>query len=109
MSYWCDRGCGGTERAIPEFRRHFSGKAQKDRAVILVDALGRLQPAKAVELLEVLKLFLDCDKSVFVLAINYAVVSQGIKQKYGDSLGNDKGRSFFDKIIQVLFKMPGAH
>lgn len=85
-------------------------KEQKaDRVVFFVDDLDRLEPARAVELLEVLKLFLDCDKCVFLLAIDYSVVSQGIRQKYGESLGVDKGRSFFDKIIQLPFKMPVAH
>lgn len=77
--------------------------------VIFVDDLDRLQPARAVELLEVLKLFLDCDHCVFLLAIDYEVVCQGVRQKYGEMLGSDKGRSFFDKIIQVPFKMPVAH
>ena len=79
-----------------------------DRLVIFVDDLDRLHPGKAVELLEVLKLFLDCEKCVFVLAIDYAVVSQGVKQKYGELIGEEKGKSFFDKIIQVPFKMPVA-
>lgn len=79
-----------------------------DRVVIFIDDLDRLHPGKAVELLEVLKLFLDCDNCVFVLAIDYAVVSQGVKQKYGELIGEEKGKSFFDKIIQVPFKMPVA-
>lgn len=83
-------------------------QAGKDRLVIFIDDLDRLHPGKAVELLEVLKLFLDCDNCVFVLAIDYAVVSQGVKQKYGELIGEEKGRSFFDKIIQVPFKMPVA-
>lgn len=82
--------------------------AGKDRLVIFIDDLDRLHPGKAVELLEVLKLFLECDKCVFVLAIDYAVVSQGVKQKYGELIGEEKGKSFFDKIIQVPFKMPVA-
>lgn len=81
----------------------------KDRVVIFIDDLDRLNPVKAVELLEVLKVFLDCEKCVFVLAIDYAVVSSGVKEKYGDLIGNDKGKQFFDKIIQVPFKMPVAH
>lgn len=80
----------------------------KNRVVIFIDDLDRLHPGKAVELLEVLKLFLDCDNCVFVLAIDYAVVSQGVKQKYGELIGEEKGKSFFDKIIQVPFKMPVA-
>lgn len=80
----------------------------KEKAVIFIDDLDRLQPAKAVELLEVLKVFLDCEKCVFVLAVDYSVVTQGIKQKIGDSVDEEKGKSFFDKIIQLPFKMPVA-
>lgn len=81
---------------------------QQKRVVFFVDDLDRLNPGKAVELLEVLKLFMDCEGCVFVLAIDYNVVSKGVKEKYGDMLGEEKGRSFFDKIIQVPFKMPVA-
>ena len=94
-----------------QFQTAVNNKIQqsgKDRLVIFIDDLDRLYPGKAVELLEVLKLFLDCDNCVFVLAIDYAVVSQGVKQKYGELIGEEKGKSFFDKIIQVPFKMPVA-
>ena len=84
------------------------GKSSKDRLVFFIDDLDRLNTGKAVEVLEILKLFLDCDKCVFVLAIDYSVVSQGVKVMYGDSIDDSKGRSFFDKIIQVPFKMPTA-
>lgn len=102
-------------QAINELKEQFqtavNNKIQqsgKDRLVIFIDDLDRLHPGKAVELLEVLKLFLDCDNCVFVLAIDYAVVSQGVKQKYGELIGEEKGKSFFDKIIQVPFKMSVA-
>lgn len=81
----------------------------KERIVIFVDDLDRLQPIRAVELLEILKLFLDCDSCVYVLAIDYEVTSQGITEKYHETLNWQKGRKFFDKIIQVPFKMPVAH
>lgn len=80
----------------------------KQRVVIFVDDLDRLQPSRAVELLEVLKLFLDCQHCVFVLAVDYEVVTLGIRQKYGAEVTAEKGRSFFDKIIQLPFKMPVA-
>ncbi len=79
-----------------------------DRVVIFIDDLDRLQPSKAVELLETLKLFLDCEGCVYVLAIDYEVVTQGVKQKFGTMINEEKGRSFFDKIIQLPFKMPVA-
>ena len=77
-----------------------------DRVVIFVDDLDRLAPGKAVELLEVMKNFLDCENCVFVLAIDYGVVVRGVREKYGSDFDEEKGRSFFDKIIQVPFKMP---
>jgi hypothetical protein len=43
-----------------------------------------------------------------VLAIDYNVVVSGVKSKYGADFDENKGRSFFDKIIQVPFKMPVA-
>lgn len=89
--------------------KKLSASSGKDRVVIFIDDLDRLNPGKAVELLEVLKVFLDCENCVFVLAIDYSVVSQGVKEKYGNLIGEDKGKSFFDKIIQVPFKMPVAH
>ena len=105
-----------TAKAINNLKEQFQ-KAVNDmvngqkRIAIFIDDLDRLQPVKAVELLEVLKLFLDCENCVFILAIDYDVVSKGVKQKYsvnGETLGEDKGRNFFDKIIQVPFKMPVA-
>lgn len=96
-------------------------REHKDRVVNFVDDLDRLVPAKAVELLEVLKLFLDCKQCVFVLAIDYEVVIRGAIEKYGfasytsDKIDDkernreyEKGKSFFDKIIQVPFKVPVA-
>lgn len=96
-------------------------REHKDRVVIFVDDLDRLVPSKAVELLEVLKLFLDCKQCVFVLAIDYEVVIRGAIEKYGfasytsDKIDDkernreyEKGKSFFDKIIQVPFKVPVA-
>ncbi len=83
-------------------------KEHRDRVVVFVDDLDRLQPIKAVELLEVLKLFLDCENCIFILAVDYEVVTLGIKQKFGEDVSDVKGKSFFDKIIQLPFKMPVA-
>lgn len=76
------------------------------KVVFLVDDLDRLQPGKAIEILEMLKNFLDVEGCVFVLAIDYQIVEQGTRDKYGDILDSDKARKFFDKIIQVPFNIP---
>ncbi len=83
-------------------------KNGEKRVVIFVDDLDRLQPIHAIELLEVLKIFVDCENCIFVLAIDTSVVFQGIKAKYGD-ISSEKAQSFFDKIIQLPFNMPTAN
>ncbi len=80
-----------------------------EKIVIFIDDLDRLFPQKAIEFLEILKLFLDCKNCVFVLAIDYNVVLRGTKSKYGDDLDNEKGKAFFEKIIQVPFTVPVAN
>ena len=100
-------------KAIDEMKQQFREtvekkllKEQKNRIVIFVDDLDRLSPEVAVELLEVLKLFVDVENCVYVLAVDYEVVSQGIRKKFGDVVTKEKGKSFFDKIIQLPFRMP---
>lgn len=76
------------------------------RIVVFIDDLDRLLPEKAVEFLEVFKLFLDIKGCVYVLACDYHVISQGLKKKFGVGTNELKGKSFFDKIIQLPFTMP---
>lgn len=99
--------------SLKEFKNKFQevvnqvkNEKNVDRIVIFIDDLDRLVPARAVELLEVLKLFLDCEGCVFVLAIDYNVVVRGVRNKYGNDLDAEKGNAFFEKIIQVPFTVP---
>lgn len=106
-------------KAVEDLKRQFDKIIQEalerdkaDRFVIFIDDLDRLDPKKAVELLEVLKLFLDSERCVFVLAIDYDVVVRGVQAKYGAETDREfmkqNGQKFFDKIIQVPFRMPTA-
>jgi len=76
------------------------------KVVIMIDDLDRIKPVKALELLEVIKVFLDAPKCVFVLAVDYSVIERGAEQKLGKNLREFYGKSYFDKIIQVPFNMP---
>ena len=77
-----------------------------ERVVVFIDDIDRLVPAKAIELLEALKIFLDIDRCVYIIACDYSVVVTGLKGKFGVDEDALQGKSFFDKIIQVPFKMP---
>ncbi|MCC7256722.1 MAG: hypothetical protein IT467_12410 [Dokdonella sp.] len=83
-----------------------SEKEGVDRFVVFIDDIDRLVPERAVDLLEAMKVFLDLDSCVFVLACDYQVVSRGLRSKFGADSSDLKGRHFFDKIIQLPFSMP---
>lgn len=86
--------------------RDYCQKSGDDRVVIIIDDLDRVDPERAVEVMEALKVFFDCPQCVFILAIDFDVVARGVREKYGQDIEQDKARSFFDKIIQVPFRMP---
>lgn len=79
-----------------------------ERFVIMIDDLDRLPPGRAVEVMEALKIFLDVQRCVYVLAIDFDVVKEGVRHKFGDQFDERKAVAFFDKIIQVPFHMPLA-
>lgn len=89
-----------------ERKKRNLSKESEGRFIVFIDDLDRLEPKKAVELLEVLKVFMDCQNVVFILAIDYEVVVRGVADKYGTDF--ERGRQFFDKIIQLPYKMPIA-
>lgn len=82
----------------------------RKRIVFFIDDLDRLKPAKAVELLEVTKIFLDMKQCVFIFACDFEIIKRGVKGKFGLKDSELAGRSFFDKIFQLSFNMPvGAY
>jgi Cdc6-like AAA superfamily ATPase len=58
-------------------------KGERDRLVVMIDDLDRVSPIRALELLEAIKNFLHVDRCVFVLAVDYEVIQQGVLQRSG--------------------------
>jgi predicted transport protein len=81
---------------------------ERDRLVIMIDDLDRIKPVRALEFLEAIKNFLDVEKCVFVMAVDYSVIQTGMIEKLGRSAQELQGKSYFDKIIQVPFTMPSG-
>lgn len=79
---------------------------QEGRVVIFVDDLDRIPPVQAVTLLETIKIFLNVQNVVFILALDYEVVERGLQEKFGLGRHELGGRSFFDKLIQLPFSIP---
>ena len=79
------------------------------KVVFFIDDLDRVKPSEAVEVIEALKnVFDDIPHCVFVLAIDYEVIKKGLKTRYDTQDADREFRSFFDKMIQVPFRMPTA-
>ncbi|WP_169925838.1 KAP family P-loop NTPase fold protein [Serinibacter salmoneus] len=99
-----------TASSLLSMREAFAAdvKATERRVLIFIDDLDRLRPARAVEVMEAIKLFLDVEECVFVLAIDTEVVYAGVQEKYGSDFKQEKAQAFFDKIIQVPFQLPVA-
>lgn len=91
---------------VKEIRKSETNPISK--VVVYVDDLDRIVPENAVQILELLKNIFDIEGCVFILAIDYTVVVQGLETKFGkkNSENEYQFRAFFDKIIQLPFTMP---
>ena len=87
-----------------------SEKNTTEKVVFFIDDLDRIKPSVAVDVIEALKnVFDEIPHCVFILAIDYEVIKKGLKERYGDEQDADREfKSFFDKMIQVPFRMPTA-
>ena len=81
-----------------------------DRIVIFIDDLDRCLPAKALEVLESMKVFFDTAGIVFVVGLDRTVVEQAVRAKFGlaATAGSSSVQSveYIKKIFQVPFALP---
>lgn len=76
----------------------------KQKIFVFIDDLDRCLPDNTVKLLESLKNFLNQKNTIFVIAIDNAVVSEMIEHRYG--LGNGYGREYMEKIVNLKYYLP---
>lgn len=86
----------------------WAGQQPLRRVVVFVDDLNRVTPIEALLLLESVKNFMNVPGCVFVLAVDYAVIQQGVTQKLGAEVQRLSGKAYYDKLIQLPFVMPAA-
>jgi formylglycine-generating enzyme required for sulfatase activity len=87
------------------------GKAEIDEArgvmVVFIDDLDRCLPAKTVQVLEAIKLFLDKPGCVFVLGADTDVVRDAVASHYQDMrITGQNADDYLDKVIQLRFQFP---
>jgi hypothetical protein len=86
----------------------WSGDNENRKVVIFIDDLDRIRPSRTMELLEAVKNFVDVDGCVFVLAVDYEVVQQGMAETLGREVQKTHGKALYDKLIQLPFVMPAT-
>jgi len=78
------------------------------RLVVFIDDLDRCLPEKTIEILEVIKLFLDVPKCIFVIGVEKEVIEKGIEVRYKSKEQElpISGQDYIEKIIQIPFSLP---
>lgn len=80
----------------------------RERLVVFIDDLDRCLPEKTIEILEVIKLFLDVPKCIFVIGVEKEVIEKGIEVRYKSKEQGlpISGQDYIEKIIQIPFVLP---
>jgi hypothetical protein len=85
-----------------------SGKKGKPgpRLVFLIDDLDRCQPDEIIDVLESVKLFLDVENVVVILAVDKEVIDRGIEVRYtkfefAKERAEALGAEYLEKMVQI--------
>ncbi len=75
--------------------------------VVFIDDLDRCLPAKTVQVLEAIKLFMDKPGCVFVLGAAADVVRQAVESHYqNEKVTGQNAADYLEKVIQLRFDLP---
>lgn len=108
---------------LDEFSEEFKGIIKLagggKPVVVIIDDLDRCLPEKAIQVLEAIKLFLDVEGCIFLLAVDRDILEKAIAVKYKEMLAIAKsidtkpnqlgallGENYFEKIVQLPVTLP---
>jgi len=75
--------------------------------VIFIDDLDRCLPAKTVQTLEAIKLFLDKSGCVFMLGADTRIVQMAVETHYKNAgITGESAKDYLEKVIQLRFDLP---
>lgn len=105
-----------------DFRRIIKITSNKKPLVIFIDDLDRCLPEKAMQVLEAIKLFLDVENCIFLIAVDREVIERAVYLRYAEQSKNISentaessvekvnihylAQSYLEKIIQLPFNIP---
>jgi predicted KAP-like P-loop ATPase len=106
-------------KLIREFRNDFKDmidKSEIKKLVVIIDDLDRCTPERLIENLEAIKLFLNVEKTAFIIGADPRIVRHAIEFRYktdkienSDDLDSRNKRivsDYLEKLIQVPYILP---
>lgn len=77
------------------------------KLVVAIDDLDRCLPENALEILEAIKLFLDCPGVFFMIAMDSNIIQQGLNVRYGQQdMVKVRAKDYYEKMIDLSFNIP---
>jgi len=104
-----------------DFRKTIKIVSGKKPLVVFIDDLDRCLPEKSLQILEAMKLFLDVESCIFVVAVDREIVEQAVSARYFKEIGQPEinpeqplrkldtaflAQNYIEKIIQLPFTVP---
>jgi hypothetical protein len=79
--------------------------------VVIIDDLDRCLPEQTLQIVETMKLFLDVEGCVFLVAVDRDIIENAVSVKYKDlatyeGLLRRVSETYFEKIVQLPFSLP---
>ncbi len=97
---------GSMEQFSRRFEHLVAAHVTDGRLIVFIDDLDRCLPEKAIGVLEAIKLFLDVENAVFVIAVDRDIIARGIRVKYDKIASEIDGTRYLEKIVQLPFDLP---
>jgi hypothetical protein len=102
---------------VRNFRNDFNlliEKSKINKLVVIIDDLDRCTPDRIIENLEAIKLFLNVDKTAFIIGADPRIVRHAIeyryKHKYENSISENPNNriveDYLEKLIQIPYNLP---
>lgn len=104
---------------VREFRKNFSELIEESnikKLVVIIDDLDRCTPERIIENLEAIKLFLNVEKTAFIIGADPRIVRHAIEFRYKTDrieLSDDPNsrnkrivNDYLEKLIQVPYNLP---
>lgn len=99
---------------VRNFRDDFSKlieKSKVNKLVVIIDDLDRCTPDRIIENLEAIKLFLNVEKTAFLIGADTRIVRHAIEHRFKPKVDpeNNNGRivdDYLEKLIQLPYNLP---